>query len=167
MGTAKQRKLAELRVANPTASNEELVKQTHSVSTARHAANRMINAKGTQDEIQRILTKAGISDGLVARRLKEALSYKKVQRIKLGSAKEGNETIETFVDIDNAGRLSAVETAAKLKGWLKDEQDAQKVYVLIVAQLVPLIAPFVIPEKRGELMATLEDVSGSVEPQTA
>ena len=54
---------------------------------------------------------AGITDKVVLTRLREALDYTKVTRIKTG------EIVNEYVDVDNDARLRAVEFAAKLKGW--------------------------------------------------
>ena len=150
MATPKQKALARLKADNPLASDESLVRQTHAPTTARKEAQKILNAKGTQDELKRLLGKAGVTPSRVLKRLSDSLDYEKVARLKIGSPEKGTESVREYVDVDNANRLAAVELAAKLHGWLKTGTDVTVTVNNLVVVHKEAAEFFVSPEKRAD-----------------
>jgi hypothetical protein len=142
-----QLQLAALLVTDPGITLcEAMAKVGYSKSMARHHAHEAIVSPGQQVAIQQQLAKAGITDERVLGRLNEALDYTDMQRIKVGSAQDGNERIEEFSDVDNANRLKAVELVARMRGWIKSEQGQQTVVVFLDASKAA--AEMYVPEER-------------------
>ena len=144
MTTRRQKQLARLRVENPKASDTELIKQTHAESTAIHCPGRTMNATGVQDEIKRLMAGSGVQDQDVFNKLKSLMDAQTVA---------GKDCVSVP---DNRVQLSTSELFLKMRGFLKDDRDATQVIVVVWQQLSPLIAPYIMPDKRDELMAVLE-----------
>lgn len=110
-------------------------------------AKRELGRPGTVAEINRLLAKGGISDELFAKRLKEALDYEETKFW------EGRAVADV---VDNAGRLRALEFVAKLKGWLRDPGEVEKV-TTIVQVLVPVVCKYVsaadLPRMKAEMLS--------------
>lgn len=125
--TRQQRALALIVVKNPTWTAKDcLLKAGYKFSLAFHAATRTIMQEGTQKAIAELLDKHGVTEEHLLKRLKEATDYLKVQRLTVSGGKGAPSSVEEFTDIDNAGRLAAVELGLKMRGMVHDptKQDA-------------------------------------------
>mgnify|MGYP007034156573 CR=1 FL=1 len=131
-------------VEKPTRPRSEAVRAGGlSNQTALHAASRTTNAKGVQEEIRRLCSKAGISDKRVFAKVGDLLDA---------------ETIKGKGEVcaDNAVQLATAQLCLRLKGYLRDEHDSGQVLVVVLQQIMPVIMPFVPEDRRGDLLRQLK-----------
>jgi len=141
-----------LDAATPTQSGAVprcLVEAGYKPTTATKQPGRAIEAAGTQQAIAEECEKVGATPELAAKRLREALDCLKVQRIVVSGGKGEPSEVKTFTDVDNAGRLAAIETLAKLRGWANSNP---QVAVQIVNAMETVGAKYIPPEKMGDYL---------------
>ena len=155
--TRKQRRLAFIVLKHPEwPAGRCLQEAGYKSTTATKQPGRAIEAAGTQQAITEELDRAGVTPELAAKRLREALDCQKVQRLVVSGGKGSPSKVESFTDIDNSGRLAAIETLAKLRGWVKADT---QVVVQIVNVMESVGAKYVPAEKMGDY---LRDVGNSL-----
>ena len=117
--TPQQRKLAFTVIRHPDWTAAQCLEAAgYALSTQRKKPGSTIAGMGTQAAIVEELDKVGATSELAAKRLREALDYQKVQRLVVSGGKGCPSTVEAYTDIDNAGRLAAIDQLAKLRGWV-------------------------------------------------
>lgn len=143
--TAKQVKLAESIATNPLQAQSEHCRAAgYRETIAGHQARRTIETEGTQEALKKFLPLTQVDDQRLADKLSGLLDATKLV------GKEGRETD------DNAVQFATAELFLKLKGYLRDEKDVQRVVVVVANEFMPIMSPFVDENKRGEFMAALE-----------
>ena len=155
--TRKQRRLAFIVLKHPEwTAGRCLVEAGYKPTTATKQPGRAIEAAGTQQAIAEEFDKAGATPELAAKRLREALDCQKVQRLVVSGGKGEPSEVQTFVDVDNAGRLAAIEQVAKLRGWVSSNSQLAIQFVNVMESVG---AKYVPAEKMGDY---LRDVGNSL-----
>lgn len=148
--TARQTALAASITADPIAPLSVHCRRAgYGEGVAGHQARRQASAPGVQKALKRFIGKAKVSDQRLAEKLSSLLDAQTVK---------GKDNIS--VD-DNPTQFATAELFLKLKGYLRDDKDAARVTVIIIAEFMPLVMPFIDENKRGDFAAKLEEFRAS------